>query len=436
MYLKIEADGEEQFYSFENKKIVTIGRAPECDVQLLVEGVSRDHLLIMETDHGDFKFIDLGSTNGTYVNGQLIEKDVETDFNSFFPIKLGSQVYVYLIDEVSAGAVKEEVKQNNEEKKKSLIDFPIDSSETSEEASGIESPEDLKEKKRKQLQDRIYVPKSKPVVTDHETTRVIKRPSIAVASASAKKREKNSPNKFTMLLGLLAGIGLAYYFSPEEPAPKKAPVTAKAPIAPKKKVIPKTHAEKMMGLASLDKCLGETESALCGELKKTRDLKHKEGFLKFASKLYLVVRMDGVSEGYSNYKLSRIEEAELLKAMALNLGRQFSESKIRGSNLVFERPDLNSDLAKNSALFVDLALSGALKKAGELEGLNEVTVVLVNNGEFVQSADLGESSIKELQKESFQKNLVYYWRSGLSRPLSAYFAGEEGKALTKLIQRK
>lgn len=47
---------------------VLIGRAPECDITLLDPNVSRRHAEIRAVDDG-FVLVDLGSTNGTRVNG-------------------------------------------------------------------------------------------------------------------------------------------------------------------------------------------------------------------------------------------------------------------------------------------------------------------------------------------------------------------------------
>jgi hypothetical protein len=47
---------------------VTIGRMPECDVVLNDQNVSRRHAEVRRQD-GDFVVVDLGSTNGTRVNG-------------------------------------------------------------------------------------------------------------------------------------------------------------------------------------------------------------------------------------------------------------------------------------------------------------------------------------------------------------------------------
>src|SRR5439155_11943157 len=47
---------------------VTIGRLPECDVMLADSNVSRRHAEVRRQGNG-FVVVDLGSTNGTKVNG-------------------------------------------------------------------------------------------------------------------------------------------------------------------------------------------------------------------------------------------------------------------------------------------------------------------------------------------------------------------------------
>jgi hypothetical protein len=57
------------------KPSVTIGRLPGCDVVVDDAGVSRQHARIRRTD-GGFVLTDLGSTNGTMVNGEPIQEHV------------------------------------------------------------------------------------------------------------------------------------------------------------------------------------------------------------------------------------------------------------------------------------------------------------------------------------------------------------------------
>ncbi len=57
---------------------VTIGRSPDCDVNLEDTYLSSRHARVAN-DNGDLSIEDLGSTNGTYVNQELIEGRVHLD---------------------------------------------------------------------------------------------------------------------------------------------------------------------------------------------------------------------------------------------------------------------------------------------------------------------------------------------------------------------
>ena len=57
------------------KPSVTIGRLPECDVVVDDTGASRQHARIERTESG-FVLTDLGSTNGTMLNGEPIQEHV------------------------------------------------------------------------------------------------------------------------------------------------------------------------------------------------------------------------------------------------------------------------------------------------------------------------------------------------------------------------
>jgi diguanylate cyclase (GGDEF)-like protein len=49
-----------------------IGRGPECDIRLEDEGISRRHCQVVRAE-GEWVLMDLGSTNGTYHNGERIQ---------------------------------------------------------------------------------------------------------------------------------------------------------------------------------------------------------------------------------------------------------------------------------------------------------------------------------------------------------------------------
>jgi diguanylate cyclase (GGDEF)-like protein len=78
-------------YSLESPS-VTLGRSNKCDVQIDQESVSRAHSKITNAGRS-VKIRDLGSTNGTYVNDELVEERplVDGDF-----IKIGRTIFKFL----------------------------------------------------------------------------------------------------------------------------------------------------------------------------------------------------------------------------------------------------------------------------------------------------------------------------------------------------
>ncbi|HEY6726569.1 MAG TPA: FHA domain-containing protein [Polyangiaceae bacterium] len=46
-----------------------LGRAVDCDIQVLAQGVSRQHAAIIVNDEGEPYLMDLASKNGTFVDG-------------------------------------------------------------------------------------------------------------------------------------------------------------------------------------------------------------------------------------------------------------------------------------------------------------------------------------------------------------------------------
>jgi FHA domain-containing protein len=68
----LELDGQEvRRFPLEQER-TSIGRARESDVQIAVRGVSRLHAVVLKNDRGECTLKDLGSANGTYVNGERI----------------------------------------------------------------------------------------------------------------------------------------------------------------------------------------------------------------------------------------------------------------------------------------------------------------------------------------------------------------------------
>lgn len=52
---------------------LVLGRGEEAQLRLDAEGVSRKHARIVPDGHGQIHVLDLGSTNGTFVNGRRVD---------------------------------------------------------------------------------------------------------------------------------------------------------------------------------------------------------------------------------------------------------------------------------------------------------------------------------------------------------------------------
>ena len=71
-------------------KVITIGRGQDNDIEVNDVNASRNHVQIVQSDSGSYSVVDLGSTNGTYVNGQRITG--ETPLQAQDIIKIGNTV--------------------------------------------------------------------------------------------------------------------------------------------------------------------------------------------------------------------------------------------------------------------------------------------------------------------------------------------------------
>lgn len=87
-------------FAFDQPAVV-IGRTPECDVCVYEAGVSRRHARIFLEADG-YYLEDLGSSNGTRVNGNVVKKTRLAHGDS---LALGAVVLSFLADEVGAEAV-------------------------------------------------------------------------------------------------------------------------------------------------------------------------------------------------------------------------------------------------------------------------------------------------------------------------------------------
>ncbi|HPB51386.1 MAG TPA: GGDEF domain-containing protein [Myxococcota bacterium] len=87
-------------------EVVTLGRDPENAIVLESDSVSRRHARIEKVNE-DWYIVDLGSTNGTYVNDKLIQPRARLVSGQF--IKIGELIFKYLNGDNIESAYHEEI---------------------------------------------------------------------------------------------------------------------------------------------------------------------------------------------------------------------------------------------------------------------------------------------------------------------------------------
>ena len=82
---------------FDSKRLIIVGRNPECDVFLGHQSISRQHASIEKRGPNDFVITDLNSTNGTFVNGRRVSGSMKIGPHDMinigrFQVRLGGKV--------------------------------------------------------------------------------------------------------------------------------------------------------------------------------------------------------------------------------------------------------------------------------------------------------------------------------------------------------
>lgn len=75
-YLLLSVVGEPRRFSLDAKSYWTVGRNQENDIVITDHCISRNHAILQGTETGEFLLIDLGSRNGTFVNGRRVSVPV------------------------------------------------------------------------------------------------------------------------------------------------------------------------------------------------------------------------------------------------------------------------------------------------------------------------------------------------------------------------
>lgn len=261
MFLKVEINGKEDFYAFKGQDVVKIGRSPVSDIQIINDGVSRNHIEIRCID-GDFFIFDRGSTNGTFINEEELKVDEQYPFNTFFPVRLGFDVLIYLLDEVSVEQL--EIMSQNSLKK---------------------DTQDLSDFSRTSIASIAQVSNS--------GTKRIKREKKKV-----EKKERGKGSFLNAIKALVIVIAVGFFFqeeimnviSPKEVIVKKV---EKKVIEKEPEVIikndPPSPLQVYGDIVTSDKCLDIKLETLCKKFKAVKVRNYYEGLILKNDTLYVVI---------------------------------------------------------------------------------------------------------------------------------------------------
>lgn len=111
---------------------IVIGRSQKCDVCLSERKISRKHAKIQDKQEGHI-LLDLGSTNGTYLNGQRVEQAVPLKAGDM--LRIGTSVINIAVSEGGAEEIKE-LEINSMASSAAVEEAPVEVSSSKKPLSG------------------------------------------------------------------------------------------------------------------------------------------------------------------------------------------------------------------------------------------------------------------------------------------------------------
>ncbi len=387
MRIKIEAEGKELYYAFYRLEEISIGRSPGNTIQIVAEGVSRKHI-VLETHGSDIYLKDVGSSQGTFVNGDKLLAGQVIEFNSFFPAIMGGATTLSLLDdyvEIPDGYEVIELDQPA-----ASIEEITESKTLNTVVTSLDSIDSFKNKKKT----------SGGVAAELLFTEEIR---------SAKKEKPRRLRiihliSIFLILGLIVAGFLMLKILKQDAANKKAKIevekeklsndetTVEGENRKEEKIIIPPSRTEMNELIKdkllLEKCLAPEERELCRSIRAMGGRSYSEGIIFSGKYLYIFwekSKLMGMFNGSPNYTANDLKEVRRL--MKVN---KIQKSVVqKGKSLYrFKTPEMNRKLVYSSLIHF---LSSNVK-AERIEKLDGVILTTIQ---------IGESGLAELDKTYF-----------------------------------
>ncbi|NOY74568.1 MAG: FHA domain-containing protein [Kiritimatiellaeota bacterium] len=95
-YILYDDRGIKKSFALPEDKMVVFGREDHVEFQILRDSlVSREHFAIDKDDAGDFVLVELGASNGTFLNDNQLEANSITKLKTGDRIRAGRQNFIY-----------------------------------------------------------------------------------------------------------------------------------------------------------------------------------------------------------------------------------------------------------------------------------------------------------------------------------------------------
>lgn len=188
MRLEVLVENEDPVVYPLSKEKITIGSSENCDIILSSDGVSRKHLSI--TVEGDNYFVvDLGSSNGSFINEERLIPGKRAEFTSFFPVRIGHNILLSLLSDEEAQS-------------EGMIEIPLSLKEKPKESQA----EAQNDQTRVISLNDISKASTEKLITTRNEKRIEKK---AKSSPPVKKKKSNAMTYLALII-FISGAGYNY----------------------------------------------------------------------------------------------------------------------------------------------------------------------------------------------------------------------------------